>query len=45
MMENLKTVKGVGHLMVIIVALMRKPMHVFFGILKKNQQFNGDLVK
>jgi len=31
--------------MVIIVALMRKLMHVFFGILKKNQQFNGDLVK
>lgn len=31
--------------MVIIVALMRKPMHIFFGILKKNQPFNGDLVK
>nr|WP_250778619.1 hypothetical protein [Wolbachia pipientis] len=31
--------------MVIIVALMRKLMHVFFGILKKNQPFNGDLVK
>ncbi len=31
--------------MVIIVALMRKLMHVFFGILKNNQPFNGDLVK
>ncbi|GFT84967.1 pilin gene-inverting protein [Nephila pilipes] len=31
--------------MVIIVALMRKLMHVFFGILKNNQPFNGGLVK
>ncbi|WP_265034476.1 MULTISPECIES: transposase [unclassified Wolbachia] len=31
--------------MVIIVALMRKLMHVFFGILKNNQPFNSDLVK
>lgn len=31
--------------MVIIVALMRKLMHVVFGILKNNQPFNGDLVK
>ncbi len=31
--------------MVIIVALMRKLMHVVFGVLKNNQPFNGDLVK
>jgi len=31
--------------MFIIVALMRKLMHVFFGIFKNNQSFNGDLVK
>lgn len=30
---------------VIIVALMRKLMHIFFGILKNNQPFNGSLVK
>ncbi len=31
--------------MVIIVALMRKLMHIFFGILKNNQPFNCNLVK
>ncbi|MFP3027847.1 MAG: IS110 family transposase [Wolbachia sp.] len=30
---------------VIIVALMRKLMHVFFGILKNDQPFNGNLVR
>ncbi|WP_264954001.1 transposase [Wolbachia endosymbiont (group A) of Endotricha flammealis] len=31
--------------MVIVVALMRKLMHVFFGILKNNQPFDCNLVK
>ena len=41
----LKLAKNGKHVMVIIAAIMRKLLHICFGILKHKVAFNSDLLK